>query len=94
MIILEQIFYILLIAWIVVEHPLFGVIAELLNDFLNPTNNQLIRFMIVKPTECLKCASLYVGIIWCLTFGLAWWIPILSSFIMKLYDSKFNTIDL
>jgi hypothetical protein len=92
--IIEQIFYILLISWLVVEHPLFGVIAELLNDLINPTNNQLIRFMIVKPTECLKCSALYVGIIWCLTFSLSWWIPIVCSFIMKVYDQKFNSMDL
>jgi hypothetical protein len=92
--IIEQILYILIISWLVVEHPLFGVIAELLNELLNPTNNQLIRFMIVKPTECLKCSALYVGIIWCLVFGLAWWIPIVCSFIMKVYDQKFNSMDL
>ena len=90
----ENIFYILLISWIVVEHPIFNVVAELINYIINKKNNELLKYILTQPTKCFKCSAFYVGIIWCLIFGLPWWIPILTSWIMYIYDSKFNTIEL
>ena len=94
MIIIENLFYILLISWIVVEHPIFSVITDIINDLINKKKNKLITFILTKPTSCFKCSSLYVGIIWCLIFSQPWWLPIAASFLMKLYDQKLNSIEL
>lgn len=92
--IIENLFYILMISWIVVEHPFFSVLSEIINTLLNKKGNKLIEYIITQPTKCFKCSSFYVGIIWCLIFGLPWWLPISAAFIMKLYDQKINTIEL
>jgi len=94
MIILENLGIILLLSWIVVEHPLFPVTFELIDSYINKKKNKLLTYVITQPTRCLKCASLYVGIIWCIIFTLPFWLPILASWIMYVYDSKFNSIDL
>jgi ABC-type enterochelin transport system permease subunit len=81
-----------LMGWIIVEHPLFGVISELINDLLNKNKNELLTYIITAPFNCLKCSTLYVGLIAILITGCQWWIPLLASFIMKVYDEKFNFI--
>ena len=89
---LQNLGMILLVSWVVVEHPLPYIIMELINDWVNPKKIKIIEFALTKWVQCYKCSALYIGIVWCVVFGLPWWVPIMASFIMKLYDQKLNTI--
>lgn len=81
-----------LMGWLIVEHPAPGVISELINDLINKKKNQLITYILTAPFSCLKCATLYVGLIYFFVIGCPWWLPIVASFLMKQYDEKFNYI--
>jgi len=81
-----------LISWFIVEHPFFSVMAEIINDTINKKKNELITYIITQPFNCVKCASLYVGIIYVVIFGGPWWAPIISSILMDQWDKKMNVM--
>ena len=81
-----------LIAWWIVEFPLFGVITQLINDFFNKKDNELIKYVLTKPTSCFRCSSFYVGLIMMFVFNGPWWLPLISSFLMDQWDKKYNYV--
>lgn len=83
-----------LLSWIIVEHPLPGVIMVIIDGLINEKENKLLTYILVQPTKCLKCSSFYVGIIVVLLLHQPWWIPIVCSLLMDQYDRHLNTMSI
>jgi hypothetical protein len=87
-----------LITYFIVDFPLFGVISQLTTDMLEIKSNKrlpqfinfLVNFVFNKPFNCYRCGAFWVGLI--MTQNI--FIAIGASFIMKVYDQKFNSMDL
>lgn len=88
-----EILKICLLSWFVVEFPLFELIPNIIVDRFE-IKNELIKFIILKPFQCYKCAAWWIGLIYCLLFWKSIFIALSASFLMKLYDQKLNSIEL
>lgn len=78
-----------LLGWFIVEMPIFAVIPAIIIEKFK-IKNEILKFIIDKPFHCYKCAAFWSTLI--MTGNI--WIALASSFIMKLYDQKINTIEL
>jgi len=76
-----------LIAWFIVEFYIISAIVEILTDRIK---NKLIKFIITKPFECMKCAGFWTGLI--MTQNI--FIAIIASFLMNEWDKKYNYMKL
>lgn len=76
-----------LIGWFIVEFYMISVFVELITDKIK---NELIKFIIRKPFECVKCATFWTGIF--LTQNI--FIAIIAAIIMDQWDKKMNVINI
>jgi len=82
-----------LLGWFLVEFPLFELIPSIIIDRFK-VKNEMLKFLILKPFQCYKCAAWWIGLIYCIVLWKSLLIAIAASFLMKLYDQKLNSIEL
>lgn len=88
-ILFEQLIKGILMGWFIVEMPFFAILSMIIIEKFK-IKNEVIKFIIDKPFNCLKCGTFWATLIISQNIFLA----IMASWIMYIYDSRFNTIDL
>lgn len=79
----------LLLGWFIVEMPFFAVISMIIVEFFK-IKNEIIKFIIEKPFNCLKCGAFWATLL----ISGDIFVAIMAAWIMYIYDSKFNTVEL
>lgn len=77
-----------LMGWFIVDFPLFYVFVKLILELI--TKNEKIIGLLIKPFECYKCAAFWST----LTITGNIWIAITASFLIFIWDQKYNYVEI